>query len=108
HGTELRRDPAGDRFAAADRPPRGGDARRLEGRPGRRHRAVAEGSRGAAGEVSQRVDGGQALPAPDAATEPLTAGEGGLVETGAMLYGLLGGALIGLAATVYLLATGRV
>ena len=58
---------------AADRQPLGGDAGRLEGRPGRGDRPVAEGPGDHEAEVPQGLEGDQALPPDDAPAQQVTA-----------------------------------
>ena len=68
---QLRRDPARHRLAAAHRQLQGRDAGQLEGRRRLRDRPVATGPGGAQAEVPEGLQGAPALPAHDAAAEPL-------------------------------------
>src|ERR1700730_11100442 len=67
-GTELRRDPAGDRLPPADRRAPGEHAGEMEAGRGREHRACGHG-RGGQGEVPQGLEGAQALSSPDASAQ---------------------------------------
>ncbi len=71
HGPELRRDPAGDRLAPADRGLQRRHAGRLEGRRGRHHRAGGE-RRGRQGQVPEGLEGGEALPEGHTAAQQVT------------------------------------
>jgi peroxiredoxin len=72
HRPQLRRDPARDRFAAADRQPQGGDARRLERRRRRGHPPQPAGPGRTGPALPQGLQGRQALPARHAPAEQVS------------------------------------